>query len=75
MSLNLVITHMDVCQSAAGHYNFNFIDKVGQRHSCIGMNKRWAVNEIGKFFQSNLCYVPDHVYYNDSVESNIKQLR
>lgn len=23
----------------------------------------------------NLCYVPDHVYYNDSVESNIKQLR
>lgn len=75
MSLNLVITHMDVCQSAAGHYNFNFIDKVGQRHSCIGMNKRWAINEIGKLFQSNLCYVPDHVYYNDSVESNIKQLR
>lgn len=75
MSLNLVITHMDVCQSAEGHYNFNFIDKTGQRHSCMGMNKRWAVNEIGKLFQSNLCYVPDHVYYNDSVESNIKQLR
>ena len=67
---------MDVCQSAEdGRYNFNFIDKVGQTHSCIDMNKKWAVDEIGKIISRELIYAPDHVYYNDSVESNIKQIR
>ena len=74
MSVNLVITHMDVCKSDR-HYNFGFIDKSGQRHACLGMNTRWAVREIGKLFTSNLIYAPDHIYYNDSVESNIKQLK
>lgn len=73
MSVNLVITHMDVCKSDK-HYSFGFIDKSGQRHACIGMNAMWAVKEIGKLFTSNLIYEPDHVYYNDSVESNIKEV-
>lgn len=74
MSVNLVITHMDVCKSDK-HYNFGFIDKSGQRHACIGMNNRWGKEEIGKLFTFNLIYTPDHIYYNDSVESDIKQLR
>lgn len=73
MSVNLVITHMDVLEEGE-HYNFDFIDNVGLSHSC-SMNKKWAIEEIGKYFMNNLCYKPDHVYYNDSVESNIKQLR
>ena len=74
MSVNLVITHMDVCQEDK-HYNFGFIDKVGQRHACIGMNKMFGKEEIGRLFTSNLIYAPDHIYYNDRVESTIKQLR
>lgn len=71
MSINLVVTHMDVLKDGE-HYNFDFIDRVGLSHSCIGMNKKWAIKEVGKHFMENLCYKPDHIYYNDSVESNIK---
>lgn len=30
---------------------------------------------VASAIQNYLCYKPDHVYYNDSVESNIKQIR
>lgn len=74
ISTNLVVTHMDVCQSKEGYY-FDFLDKQSVEHHCGPMNRKWAVEEIGKRITENLIYVPGHVYYNDSVESNIKQLR
>lgn len=66
LSLNLVITHMDVID---GKFEIAEGDaylkgcRITNYEKCYGMIER------------HLCYKPDHVYYNDSVESNIRQLR
>lgn len=74
-SLNLVITHMDVCQITSSNWSFNYYDRVGKPHLNVGTSSRNPLKEISKHFTANLCYVPDHIYYNDSVESNVKLLK
>lgn len=66
MSLNLVITHMDVVD-----YKFAIAEGDAYLKGCRITEYEKCYNMIGK----HLCYRPDHVYYNDSVESNIKQLK
>lgn len=69
MSLNLVVTHMDIIDGCfeVGHGGVCDAYLSGQRINnpakCIGM------------IEKHLCYKPDHIYYNDSVESNIKQMK
>lgn len=41
----------------------------------LSPSSAFSGNVVPYTLVDNLCYVPDHVYYNDSVESNIKQLR
>lgn len=76
VSLNLVITHMDsCCLTPQNTYCFDYINKVGGVMYNVGMSARNPLKVIEKHFMANLCYTPNHIYYNDSVESNIKQLR
>lgn len=63
ISLNLVVTHMDAI-------NGKF--EIAEGDSCAG---NITYDQCYDIIQRHLCYKPDHVYYNDSVESNIKQLR
>lgn len=74
MSLNLVVTHMDMTHIIDNEkysiYSWDYLDNSGSPHYNIH-GKENILNTL----VNNLCYVPDHVYYNDSVESNIKQLR
>lgn len=66
MSLNLVVTHMDVIDG-----KFEIAEGDAYLKGCRITNYEKCYSMI----ERHLCYVPDHVYYNDSVESNIKQLR
>lgn len=66
MSLNLVITHMDVIDG-----KFEIAEGDAYLKGCRITNYEKCYSMI----ERHLCYKPDHVYYNDSVESNIKQLR
>lgn len=66
MSLNLVITHMDVIDG-----KFEIAEGDAYLKGCRITNYEKCYSMI----ERHLCYRPDHVYYNDSVESNIKQLR
>lgn len=66
MSLNLVITHMDVIDG-----KFEIAEGDAYLKGCRITNYEKCYSMI----ERRLCYKPDHVYYNDSVESNIKQLR
>ena len=74
MSLNLVVTHMDMTHIIDNEeysiYSWDYLDNSGSPHYNIHGKEK-----ILDTLVDNLCYVPDHVYYNDSVESNIKQLR
>lgn len=64
LSLNLVITHMDVIDGKFEIVEGNAV--VGGNIDC---------GRVFDIISKRLCYKPKHVYYNDSVESNIKQLR
>lgn len=66
MSLNLVITHMDVIDG-----EFKIAEGDAYLKGCRITNYEKCYSMI----ERHLCYRPDYVYYNDSVESNIKQLR
>lgn len=66
MSLNLVITHMDVIDG-----EFKIAEGDAYLKGCRITNYEKCYSMI----ERHLCYRPDCVYYNDSVESNIKQLR
>lgn len=66
MSLNLVITHMDVIDG-----EFKIAEGDTYLKGCRITNYEKCYSMI----ERHLCYRPDYVYYNDSVESNIKQLR
>lgn len=66
MSLNLVITHMDVIDG-----EFKIAEGDAYLKGCRITNYEKCYSMIERY----LCYRPDYVYYNDSVESNIKQLR
>lgn len=74
MSLNLVVTHMDMTHIIDNEeysiYSWDYLDNSGSPHYNIH-----GKENILNILVNNLCYKPDHVYYNDSVESNIKQLR
>lgn len=74
MSLNLVVTHMDMTHIIDNEeysiYSWDYLDNSGSPHYNIHGKEK-----ILDTLVDNLCYVPDHIYYNDSVESNIKQLR
>lgn len=74
MSLNLVVTHMDMTHIIDNEeysiYSWDYLDNSGSPHYNIHGKEK-----ILDTLVDNLYYVPDHVYYNDSVESNIKQLR
>lgn len=75
MSLNLVVTHMDCCYySALKAYCFDYVTKGGAVIFNTGMSSKDPIKTIIESFKNNLTYKPDHIYYNDSVESNIKQL-
>lgn len=63
LSLNLVITHMDAIDG-------NF--EIAEGDSCTG---NISYSQCYDIIERHLCYKPDHVFYNDSVESNIKQLK
>lgn len=64
LSLNLVVTHMDVigdtwlCEQGA---------------LCEYETKRLKTSTVLNAIRCSLDYKPDHVYFNDSVESNIKR--
>ena len=66
MSLNLVITHMDVIDG-----EFKIAEGDAYLKGCRITNYEKCYSMI----ERHLCYRPDYVYYNDSVESSIKQLR
>lgn len=66
VSLNLVITHMDVIDG-----EFKIAEGDAYLKGCRITNYEKCYSMI----ERHLCYRPDYVYYNDSVESNIKQLR
>jgi adenylosuccinate synthase len=74
ISLNLVVTHMDMTHIIDNKeysiYSWDYLDNSDSPHYNIH-GKENILNTL----VDNLVYVPDHVYYNDSVESNIKQLR
>lgn len=74
MSLNLVVTHMDMTHIIDNEeysiYSWDYLDNSGSPHYNIHGKEK-----ILETLVDNLYYVPDHIYYNDSVESNIKQLR
>lgn len=66
MSLNLVITHMDVIDN-----KFEIAEGDAYLKGCRITNYEKCYSMI----EHHLCYKPDHIYYNDSVESNIKQYK
>lgn len=70
MSLNLVITHMDVVR------DYNSFKLMANDREMIKLKPRGekGYNVVADAIQAYLSYKPDHIYYNDSVESNIKQL-
>lgn len=59
MSLNLVVTHMDVIDG-----KFEIAEGDAYLKGCRITNYEKCYSMI----ERHLCYVPDHVYYNDSVE-------
>lgn len=74
MTLNLVVTHMDMTHiidnGEYSIYSWDYLDNLGSPHYNIH-GKENILNTL----VDNLVYIPDYVYYNDSVESNIKQLK
>lgn len=76
MSLNLVVTHLDsCCLTPSKIYCFDYVNRNGDVVFNVGMSAKNPIEEIFGRFELNLNYKPDHIYYNDSVESNIKTLR
>lgn len=69
--LNLVVTHTDVWDSC--NY-FTLINKAGTVHDVVLTNPVGYEN-ICHLIANELVYKPEHIYYNDSVESNIKQYK
>lgn len=75
MSLNLVVTHIDsCCLTPSKVYCFDYVAMNRAIICNVGMSSRDPIKTILESFKNNLTYKPDHIYYNDSVESNIKQL-
>ena len=68
IKLNLVITHMDV---PIDNHKFE-VEHNGQVDSWVGYVRE---ENVWKMIQKHLCYKPEHVYYNDGVESNLKLLQ
>lgn len=66
MSLNLVITHMDVID---GKF------EIAEGDAYLRGSRITDYARCYNIIERRLHYRPDHVYYNDSVESNVKQLR
>lgn len=66
MSLNLVITHMDVID---GKF------EIAEGDAYLKGSRITDYVICYNMIERHLHYKPDHVYYNDSIESNIKQLR
>lgn len=66
ISLNLVITHMDAID-----YKF----EIAEGDAYLKGSRITDYDRCYGIIERRLHYKPDHVYYNDSVESNIKQLR
>lgn len=71
MSLNLVITHMDIVKN---YNSFKFIAD-GREIIRLKLRGERGYDSVADAIQAYLYYTPNHVHYNDSVESNIKQLR
>lgn len=71
MSLNLVITHMDIVKN---YNSFKFIAD-GREIIKLKLRGERSYDSVADAIQAYLYYTPDHIYYNDSVESNIKQLK
>lgn len=71
MSLNLVITHMDVVR------DYNSFKFMANNREMVKLKLRGekGYDGVANAIQAYLSYEPDHIYYNDSVESNIKQLK
>jgi adenylosuccinate synthase len=69
LSLNLVITHMDVIKN-----KFIFEENKASCKLVGWVDEGLSPKKVADQITECLIYKPDHVFYNDSVESNIKQL-
>jgi adenylosuccinate synthase len=70
MTVNLVVTHLDAVLPDAKRRGFYYVGRVGGYRSRVVETYR----SVCKHIKDNLDYLPNRVYYNDSVESNIKRV-